>query len=367
MELIDRLAEHKALGSAPREELAWLVEHGTLRHLNAGEVLSHKGELVEGLYIVLSGHVSLAVDRPNGKQKMIEWRGGDVSGVLPYSRLKAPPGDAVAEESTEILALPRQMLREMTSDCHEITTLLVHMMLDRARLFTSNDLQNEKMISLGKLSAGLAHELNNPSSAIERNAAILEDRLADAESATIALGMARLSDAQLAAVESTRASCLAKPAEGVRSPVQQAEREEQIADWLDDHGLDNGLADILSDTQVTLPILDELATTVQAKPLEAVLRWAASGCAVRGIALEIQDAAMHISGLVAAIKGFTHMDQAMVAEPVDVAPGLGHTIAILRAKAGKKSAAVSVEVEESLPLCAWICRRIESDLGKPHR
>jgi signal transduction histidine kinase len=349
MELIDRLTEHKALGSAPREELAWLASHGTLRHLAAGEVLSRRGELVDGLYVVLSGHISLSVDRPMGKQKMIEWRGGDVSGILPYSRLKAPPGDAIAEEPTEILSLPREKLRELTSECYEITTLLVHMMLDRARLFTSNDLQNEKMISLGKLSAGLAHELNNPASAIERNATILEDRLAEAEAATHALGVARLTREQLAAVESTRASCLAKAPEGIRSPVQQAEREEQFADWLEDHGLDIGLADMLADTQVNLATLDQLAETVQGSALEAVLRWAASGCSVRALAGEIQEAAMHISGLVSAIKGFTHMDQAMVAEPVEIAPGLGNTVAVLRSKASKKSAAVSIEVEPGLP------------------
>jgi signal transduction histidine kinase len=349
MELIDRLAAHNALSSAPREELAWLAEHGTLRHLEAGEILSHKGEPVEGLYIVLTGHISLSVDRPTGRQKVIEWRAGEISGNMPYSRLKAPPGDAIAEEHTEILAVPRQQFRELISSCHQITSMLVHAMLDRARLFTSNDLQNEKMISLGKLSAGLAHELNNPASAIERNATLLEDRLAEAEAATHALGVARLSEAQLAAVEATRSACLAKSPAGVLSPVQQAEREEKIADWLADHGLDESVAESLSDTQVSFEALNELARVVRGDALEAVLRWAASGCAVRALAAEIQDAAMHISGLVSAIKGFTHMDQAMVAEPVEIGLGLGNTVAVLRSKAGKKSAAVSIDVEPGLP------------------
>ncbi len=156
---------------------------------------------VEGLYVVLSGHVSLSADRGAGLQKMIEWRAGDVSGVLPYSRLVSPPGDAVAQEPTEILSLDREHIRALTRECFEITSILVRTMLDRARLFTSGDLLNEKMISLGKLSAGLAHELNNPASAIERSAALLEDRLEDCEKATRALGAAKLSDAQLAAVD----------------------------------------------------------------------------------------------------------------------------------------------------------------------
>lgn len=349
MDLIDRLAEHKALATAPREELAWLAAHGTLRLLKAGEILSHKGQQVEGMYIVFTGRISLSVDRGSGPQKMIEWRTGEVSGVLPYSRLVTPPGDAVAQEPTEILAIPREDLRTMTRDCFEVTKILVHTMLDRARLFTSSDLQNEKMISLGKLSAGLAHELNNPASAIERSAALLEDKLNESERASRALGAARLTDEQLAAVDATRTACLAKAPHGVLSPVQQAEREEAIADWLDDHNLDSGAAETLADTQVTFDVLDQLAGTVQGSALDAVLRWAAAGCAVRSLATEIQEAAMRISGLVTAIKGFTHMDHAMVAEPVDLGPSLGNTVAVLRAKAGKKSAAVEIEVEPELP------------------
>jgi signal transduction histidine kinase len=348
-DLIDRLAAHKTLGTAPREELAWLAAHGTLRRLGSGEVLSHKGVQVEGLYILLSGHVTLSVDRGSGPQKMIEWRTGEVSGVLPYSRLVTPPGDAVAIEPTEILALPRECLQALTRECFEVTKILVHTMLDRARLFTSSDLQNEKMISLGKLSAGLAHELNNPASAIERSATLLEDRLEEAEAATHALNVARLSDEQLAAVNSIRAACLAKAVQGVRSPVQQADREEAIADWLTDHGLDSDSAEALADTQVTFEALDQLAEAVLGPALDAVLHWAASGCAVRGLAAEIQDAAMRISGLVSAIKGFTHMDQAMVAEPVELGPSLGNTVVVLKAKAGQKSAAVAVELDAGLP------------------
>lgn len=348
-ELIDRLAEHKTLGKAPREELAWLADKGHIRRLAAGEVLSHKGMPVEGLYVILSGHVSLSVDRGSGPQKMIEWRGGDVSGVLPYSRMVNPPGDAIAQEATEILALGREHLRALTQECFEITAILVGIMVDRARLFTTGDLHNEKMISLGKLSAGLAHELNNPASAIERSASLLEDRLEDCERAARALGAARLSDAQLAAIDAIRASCMAKRTQAARSCIEQSDREEAIAGWLAARKLDTANAAMLADTEVTFEALDQLAAAVSGPALNAVLRWAAAGCALRRLASGMQGAAMRISGLVMAIKGFTNMDQAMVAQSVDLRPSLNNTVTVLNAKAREKSAVVSVDLAGDLP------------------
>jgi CRP-like cAMP-binding protein len=288
-DLIDRLARHKALAGAPREELAWLAAHGTMRQLNAGDVLTPKDMPVAGMYVVLSGHLAMYVDRGAGPRKIAEWREGDVTGLLPYSRLVSPPGDSMAQEFTEILVFPREQLRELILECHEVTSILVHNMLDRTRMFTSNELHDEKLVSLGKLSAGLAHELNNPASAIERGAKLLGERLAESERAARVLGTARLSDAQFASVDAAREFCTATRAQGVRSPIEEAEREEAIADWLTDRGLDVALAEELSETTVTLEALDALAGSVEGPALGAALRWAAAGCSVRGLATEIQE------------------------------------------------------------------------------
>jgi signal transduction histidine kinase len=348
-DLVDRLAEHRTLGAAPREELAWLAAHGVLRHLDDGEVMIAAGAPVDGLFILLTGHVDIFIDRGAGRNKAMDWRAGDVTGVLPYSRLVKSPGDSIAQEPTDILVVHRDHLSALIRDCHQVTSILVHTMLDRARVFTSNSLHDEKMVSLGKLSAGLAHEMNNPVSAIERGASLLKDRLEDAELAARALGAARLTDLQLAAIDEVRASCLATRAPGVMSPLQHAERENALGDWLMDHGLDDAIAGPLAETAVTIDALDRIAGVVHGPALDAVLRWAASGCSVRAIASEIQDAAMRISGLVMAIKGFTHMDQATLAEPVDLASSLGNTVTVLKSKARTKSVAVAVQLEPGLP------------------
>ncbi len=362
-DLIERLARHKTLGSAPREELAWLVAHGSLRRLEAGELLAQRGKAVDAMHVVLSGRVALFLDRGAGPHKMLEWREGDVTGMLPYSRLVKPPGDAIVQEPLEILSVHRDQLREMTRECFEITLILVHLMLDRARLFTSSELQDEKMISLGKLSAGLAHELNNPASAIERCVSQLMDRLEDSEYATRALEAARLSDDQLAAVDAIRESCLCKKTSEMRSALEQVDREDAISSWLADHGLDISNAPILADSEVTLEALNSLVDVVPRSALNDVLRWAAAGCAVRTLASEIQGSSARISCLVMAVKGFTHMDQAMVADRVNLGLGLSDSVTVLHSKATEKSVTVVMDLEAGLPMVSGFAAELNQIWG----
>src|SRR6185295_6478692 len=95
-DLVDRLAAHKTVGAAPREELEWLVSHGTLRQLSDGERLTRKGAPVSGMFLVLTGHIAFFIDRGAGRHKLLDWRGGDVAGMRPFSRMEASPGEAIA-------------------------------------------------------------------------------------------------------------------------------------------------------------------------------------------------------------------------------------------------------------------------------
>jgi signal transduction histidine kinase len=259
------------------------------------------------------------------------------------------PGDSMAQEPSDVLAIPGDDLPELIGECYQVTSMLVHVMVDRARIFNASQLQDEKMISLGKMSARLAHELNNPVSAIERNAALLDERLDEAERSARALGAAPLDDAQRSAVEAIRACCLGSPTQGVLSPLDQAQREENVADWLVQHGVDAAVALPLAETDVTIEALDRLAGTVDGESLAVIVRWAAAGCSVHRLASDIRDAATRISALVAAVKGFTHMDQGLAPEPVDLRASLGNTVTVLNSKARGKSAAITVSVPADLP------------------
>jgi signal transduction histidine kinase len=348
-DLVDRLADHALLRAVPREQIAWVAAHGNLRRLAAGEVFYASGDKIEALHLVLTGRIAIHLDRGAGRRKAMEWRDGEVSGLLPYSRLVVTPGVVLAEEPTEVVTVHRDHFPEMIERCHELTAAFVHVMVDRARHFTSSDFHDEKLMSLGKLAAGLAHELNNPASAIVRSAKGLTDQLAGVEHAARTIGGAGLTAAQLAAVEAVRQICLETTVTSVRSPLDRADREDALVAWLEAHDADVGVAHALAETAVTLDALDRLAATLERGALDAALGWVASGCATRRIAVEIERAASRIHELVGAVKGFTRMDHATAPEAVDIGRGLTDTLAVLQAKARAKSVALMIEVEPGLP------------------
>jgi signal transduction histidine kinase len=348
-ELTARLKKHRTLGAVPPEELAWVAAHGYVRQFEAGDLLNPNNLPIVGLHIILSGHFVIYVDRGEGRHKVLEWRGGDVSGQLPYSRMKVSPGDVVAEEPSQTLTVNREHFPELIRKCPDITEILVHVMIDRARHFTSHDLHDEKMKSLGKLAAGLAHELNNPASAVVRSAKSLVEGLAETDEASRALGAASLTPAQRGALDAVRDATLATRASGAHSPLEEADRVDSISEWLQARGADITLAGPLAETPVTLAALDRLAEALNGSVLDAALRWVAFGCAARSLAGEIESAASRIYELVAAVKGFTQMDRETTARPTDVGQGLADTLTMLRAKIKEKSAIVVVAVTPGLP------------------
>jgi len=348
-DLTSRLAAHRTLGAAPRHELAWMAANGRCRFIPAGELVVSTGTPVHELHVILSGHLAIRVSRGAGPRKVMEWRAGEVTGVLPYSRMTRSPGEMIAEEPTETFVLDRDTFPALIRECHEVTAILVHVMLDRARAFTSSALQVEKMVSLGTLAAGLAHELNNPASAVVRSAKGLAQVLVEAEKASLDLGAARLPAGQLAAIEELRHLCVGTLARSMRPALERADREEAIAEWLDDHGVALAATQALADSAVTLAALDRAAALLDRATLDLGLRWVGANCAAEMLVADIEVAAARIHGLVEAVKGFTYVDQATVPGVVDIRQGLTDTVTVLRAKARSKGATVSLTVEPDLP------------------
>jgi signal transduction histidine kinase len=214
-------------------------------------------------------------------------------------------------------------------------------------VFKSSELLDEKMASLGRLAAGLAHELNNPASAVERSAKTLVAELGVLEDATKKFCALNLSDEECLILTGSPAD--GGSARPTLSPIERADRLDEIDSWLSSHDLPGIDADPLLESGIRLAALDRLVSLVGREKAGIVLAHMASAQAVRQLATEIETAASRIHSLVAAVKGFTYVNQQSTLQPIAIGRGLSDTATVLRSKARAKSVAVDVVVPADLP------------------
>lgn len=346
-EIVERLAALALLAPVPRAEIAWMAARGEVRLFGVGDIVRRIGDPIDEMWVVLAGRLAFTQQKGGAWRTMTESVRGDVVGAVPHSRIRESMANLVARDETTVFALHRSHFSELIQSCCEMTTALVHHLLDRSRLQHAARLNDDRMEGLGRLAAGLAHELNNPASAAARDALVLRSLLNDSAKAARALAGAQLIPEQLATIDHLLAVSAETPRQ--RSPLEAAGREDDIADWLNAHDLDDASADALAASDIPLEALEQLAEALPAEALGVSIRWLASGLAARELAHEIEAATSRIHHLVNAVRGFTFMDRESVPEEIDIARGLADTVSMLGSKARAKSVDLQIESGDDLP------------------
>ena len=229
----------QALQEVPEDQLQWLIDNSNHYKLPEGAVFFKSGEPISGTHIIKSGKIQLYIADNSGMREVAVLEGGDISGYLPFSRgFTANANGRVIKEAT-MMTLPVEHMSTLIATHYELTQALVHVMTTRVRDFTAMQQQNEKMMSLGKLSAGLAHELNNPAAAIVRSADSLKKHLQLLPETFKQVISIRLDGQQVDVVNNIMFEVLARNKPAPLTLLQRKQREDDLIDCLEDNDIAN--------------------------------------------------------------------------------------------------------------------------------
>ncbi len=339
------------LKDVPLEQLDWLVKNSRHYELKAGDFLFKEEAPIIGTHFIISGKIKIFFIQNGSMREITDIGAGTITGYLPFSRGKVAGADGQATEDSQIMTFPVEKSRELIVNYFELTQALVHVMTTRVRDYTALAQQNEKMMALGKLSAGLAHELNNPAAAIVRGSISLKKHLnLQPETFKKALSI-KMTGEQVDAVSNKLFEVLARKERPALSLMERTDKEDELAACLDDHGVDNGfeLAENFVDFGFTDADIDEMHEKIPVEALSSVLNWVNNNLVTEKMVADIQDASQRISDLVASVKNFTHMDRAGDMQFSDIHTGLKNTLVMLNHKIKTSRVEVSEEFDASLP------------------
>ena len=327
-ELLLRIPAFQGL---PDEQINWFLNQTQEVVLKAGQTYARQGDPADAMFVLLEGGFEARGDIA-GEIIVRDLDAGSVTGLLPFSRMKRFTLAARATTDALILRFPSSKFPELVQKMPELTTTLVGMMSDRIREFTRYEQQRDRLAALGKLSAGLAHELNNPASAAKRATSQLRDVLKRVRDASHELGRLDLTAAQRSEIEKLETS-LTQADGPPPDALAVSALEDEIDSLLRSHGQDDlwQLAADLARRNFKPDALEHLFATLDAGTARAALVRLSASLEISGLLNEIESSTTRISDLVGAIKEYTFMDQAPV-QNVDVVKTLENTLTILNHK-----------------------------------
>jgi len=320
-----------AFADLPEDQIAWFIGQTQELHLKAGQAYTHQGDPADAMYVILEGQLEIRGEI-GGEYVAFPIEAGNVTGALPFSRMKQFTVGGRAIVDSRLLKFPAALFPDLVQKMPELAKRLVGLMADRIRETTRMEQQRDRLAGLGKLSAGLAHELNNPASAAKRAASQLRDILKKIKDASLELGRKNLTPAQKSEIEKLEAA-FTQHDDPPPDAITMSDLEEQVDSLLRSHGQNDlwQLAADLARKNVQPEVLESLFAALDAGTARAALVRIAASVEIANLLNEIESSTSRISDLVGAIKEYTHMDQAPV-QNVDIVKSLETTLTIMNHK-----------------------------------
>jgi len=315
-------------------DLDWLLSQAENVEIRAGENLIEEGTAGDAAYIILDGEFEV-VKKSDVQNIVIAVREpGEVFGEMALLDQAPRMATVRALRDSQVLKIRGETFQQMLT--HSSSAALSIMQTVSKRLRQNEGLlrQNEKMAALGTLAAGLAHELNNPASAVRRSADQLRSALLEWSKSSSVLETLKLNEQQMQIINDLRLE-IQTPHSSTSSldPLTQSDRETEIQTWFDEHHLQNAweLVPSLVAFEWNTDSLNKLTEAFKPEEIPVITKWLAAGSAVYSLLDELNTGTERIAEIVKSVKVYSYLDQAPV-QDVDIHEGLENTLIILRHK-----------------------------------
>lgn len=310
-----------------------LADFGKERRLDEGEYLFDEKGPVDSFYVVVEGEVSISRLDGAGEVPLLTHGPGEFTGGLAVLTGKTSIHRARAASSLRVVEIDSETFRRVAVELPEIADVFVYSLAQRMRITQRAFRQEEKLAALGRLSAGLAHELNNPASAARRATEALRSAV------PVALRHALRHDLRFPDRAREKLISLQEELEERQAPpldpLALGDREDALALWLEGRGIEDAweVTPVLVGFGAEARDLEALWEVLDARAVDGAVRWLATALEITGLLQEVSDSTGRISKLVGAVKGYTYMDRS-APSGVDVVRGLEDTLAVMGQRLG---------------------------------